>query len=89
MEAYWICALSTGMDGFVHCETRCYLDRVIALRMGGMQRYGISVSIFEQGNLQGNPSGPCEPSGLLFASVCFLSPLGKFSPELTLSILDL
>ena len=39
---------------FVHCEPRWYLHRVIALRMGGMQQYGISVSIFEQGNLQGN-----------------------------------
>ena len=74
MEAYWTYSLSTDMAGFVHCEPRWYLIRVIALRMGGMQQYGISVSIFEQGNLQGNSSGPSDPPGLLFACLLFLPP---------------
>ena len=77
MEAYWTYALSTDMADFVHCEPRWYSTRVIALRMGGMQQYGISVSIFEQGNLQGNSSGPSDPPGLV---VCLflLFPPGAF-----------
>ena len=84
MEAYWTYALSTDMADFVHCEPRWYLTRVIALRMGGMQQYGISVSIFEQGNLQGNSSGPSDPPGLV---VClfFLFPPGAFR-QLALSL---
>ena len=87
MEAYWTYALSTDMAGFVHCEPRWYSDRVIALRMGGMQQYGISVSIFEQGNLQGNSSGPSDPPGLV---VClfFLFPPGAFRHWLSLFILE-
>ena len=77
MEAYWTYALSTDVADFVHCEPRWYSTRVIALRMGGMQQYGISVSIFEQGNLQGNSSGPSDPPGLV---VCLflLFPPGAF-----------
>ena len=84
MEAYWTYALSTDMADFVHCEPRWYSTRVIALRMGGMQQYGISVSIFEQGNLQGNSSGPSDPPGLV---VCmfFLFPPGAFR-QLALSL---
>ena len=49
-----------------------------------VQQYGISVSIFEQGNLQGNSSGPSDPPGLV---VClfFLFPPGAFR-QLALSL---
>ena len=87
MEAYWTYALSTDMADFVHCEPRWYSTRVIALRMGGMQQYGISVSIFEQGNLQGNSSsGPSDPPGLLLLVVLF--PQGHFANWLSLFILE-
>ena len=53
-------------------------------RFPKMQQYGISVSIFEQGNLQGNSSGPSDPPGLV---VClfFLFPPGAFR-QLALSL---